>query len=105
VEGYVKLWHPSGTICLSGQPIVHGHEALGPWMKALLDHFPPRSTTSWDMTYHVDPAVKDGQPTLVQAQGIQTIHAGEKELKSFGNVTLVKDGASWKLLTVAGVSL
>ena len=105
IDGYVGLWHPAGVICLSGQPIVRGHEALRSWMGGLLAKMPPDYSVSWDMTYHVDPQVYE--PLLVQAQGIQTIHAGGKTMESFGNITLVKDqeGGRWKLLTVAGVGL
>jgi len=103
LDGYIGLWNPSGVICLSGQPIVRGHEALRSWIGGLFDQMPPDYSVSWDMSYHVDPSVNE--PQLVQAQGIQTIHVGGKTMESFGNIALVKEGGQWKLLTVAGVGL
>ena len=56
------------------------------------------------MTYVVDPSAV-ANPQLLVASGVQTIHSGGKNMQSWGNITFVREGGQWKMLTVAGVGL
>ena len=105
MDGYIALWSPSGQICLSGQPIVRGHDALRAWMGGFMVQLPAGLQCLWVMMYHVDPAAVN-DPQLVVASGKQTIRDGDRHrMRTFLNVTFVKEGGQWKMLTVAGIDL